>query len=452
MNRYQPASRRNLKLVALFAALGSTLAGTVVPALAQGNDMPAPVLAPAPSESVAAVAPSQQQARAAQLLDEAITVASRNHEARPALARGAAALLPKLAGQSRQNLAERWLVQIQNDSVSRGAQLAALSSFFDVASQSGTAQDLEFGRELALDLPDATARACAFIQLSEAAERSGWDQAAEYASLAQRAARQETDPRLKARALAYVATRMATLNPAEREAAVIEASSYARLVTRTGQRDALLAEVVGAAAKFDIGLAQRVSGGIENENFKNLATARIAVAQTQAGFAVKKPDADRVAQIVQGVPRYDSSFIPVLLQLPATPEVFEALGKSLPMIYPNAPLAVEPSTLERVWNFAAKAEPSVYRDQLQSRLARLMVLHDLWRGREWGRQLAWEGGRNQIARFVDETVKARESSLQTEALRAKAQVDVNSAILSTRSQWPSERVEGLLLIAGQVLS
>ncbi len=450
MNRHKPASRRNLKLAALFAALGSTLAGAVVPALAQGNDMPAPVLAPAPAGATASA--SAQQTRAAQLIEEAIVVASRNNEARPALARGAAALLPKLSGQTRQDLSQRWLVQIQNDSVSRGAQLAALSTFFDVASQSGTAEDLEFGRDLALGLPDATARASAFIQLSEAAERSGWEQAAEYASLAQRAARQETNPRLRARALAYVATRMAVLNPAEREAAVIEASSYARLVTRTGQRDALLAEVVGAAAKFDIGLAQRVSGGIENENFKNLATARIAVAQTQAGFAVKKPDADRIAQIVQGVPRYDSSFIPVLLQLPATPEVFEALGKSLPMIYPNAPLAVEPNTLERVWNFAAKAEPSVYRDQLQSRVARLMVLHDLWRGREWGRQLAWEGGRNQIARFVDETVKARESNLQTETLRAKAQVDVNSAVLSTRSQWPSERVEGLLLIAGQVLS
>ena len=42
MNRYLPASRRNLKLAALFAALGTTLAGTTVPVLAQSNDMPAP--------------------------------------------------------------------------------------------------------------------------------------------------------------------------------------------------------------------------------------------------------------------------------------------------------------------------------------------------------------------------------------------------------------------------
>ena len=47
---------------------------------------------------------------------------------------------------------------------------------------------------------------------------------------------------------------------------------------------------MGAAAKFDIGLAQRISADIQDEDLKNLATARIAVAQTQATFAVRKPD------------------------------------------------------------------------------------------------------------------------------------------------------------------
>lgn len=452
MNSRSSTSHRNRKLALFLAIGGSTFAGITTPILAQ-QAIPVPVPqeidAPAPSSDAAATRPQHEQA--AQLIDEAITVARRHPQARPALARGAAALLPKLAPDAREEQTARWLDTISNNSVSRGARLAALSSFFGVLSRGGNAEDLAYGRELALTLPDATARASAFVQLSEAASKTSWDQAAELARLAQRAARQETNPRLRARALAYVAARMAVIDPAERTNAVVEASTYARRVTRSGQRDVLLAEVVGAAAKFDIGLAQRVATGIENENYEKLATARIAVAQIQSGFAVKKPDAGRIAEIVQGVPRYDTSFIPVLLQLPPSPEVFEALGDALPIIYPNAPLAIEPNTLERVWNFAEAAEESVYRDQLLSRVARLMVLHDLWRGREWGRQLPWEGGRNQIARFVDETIKARESRLHSDQLRTQTLANVNDAILATRRFAPSERVEGLLLIAGQLL-
>jgi hypothetical protein len=432
-------------------AAGST-PGLTSLAFAQEN-LPAPVDAPAPAaRTEAAPAPTDpEKERAARLIDEALTVAYRNPEARPALARGAAALLPQLQGRTREGLTNRWIALISTNAVSRGLRLAAMSSFFDAVSQSNNPDDWAFGRDVALALPDATARAGALIQLSEAAQKTSWDQAAEWAHLAQRAARQETDQRLRARAQAYVATRMATLDPTARYDAVVEASTQAHRVERTGQRDALLAEVVGAAAKFDIGLAQRIAEGIENQNLKNLALARIAVAQAQVGLAVQKPDADRIAKIVNGVPRYDTSFIPVLLQLPPSPEVFEALGKSLPMIYPDAPLAVEPGTLERIWNFTAKAEPSVFRDQLQSRVARLMVLHDLWRGREWGRQLAWKGGQDQIARFVDETVKARESYLQTETLRTQTMDNINSAILITRRLVPAERVEGLLLIAGKIL-
>lgn len=454
MNSRSSTSHRNRKLALFLAVGGTAFTGVSAPLLAQqAIPVPVPLEKDAPAattDAAATVRPRHEQA--AQLIDEAITVARRNPTARPALARGAAALLPKLDPGAREEQSTRWLDTISNSSVSRGAQLAALSSFFGVLSRNGGAEDLAFGRELALTLPDATARTGAFIQLSEAASKTSWDQASELARLAQRAARQETNPRLRARALAYVAARMAVIDPAERTAAVVEASTYARRVTRSGQRDVLLAEVVGAAAKFDIGLAQRVATGIENENFKNLATARIAVAQLQSGFAVKKPDADRIAEIVQGVPRYDTSFIPVLLQLPPSPAVFEALGDALPMIYPDAPLAIEANTLERVWNYAESAEEDVYRDQLLSRVARLMVLHDLWHGREWGRQLPWEGGRNQIARFVDETVKARESRLHSEQLREQTLANVNDAILSTRQFRPSERVEGLLLIAGQLLA
>lgn len=450
MNRLSSASHRTAKLAALLAVVtGAALPVLHIPALAQeeGND-------PAVTETDTGLpaASDAQKVRAAALIDEAITVAGRNPEARTALARGAAALLPRLEGRSRQGAVNRWLPLVNSSAVPREVRLSAYSAFFDIATRSNAPDDLGFARDVALMVPDAAARAGAFVRLSEAAEKTNWDQAAEYGALAQRAARQEPDLTLRARALAYIATRLASLNPGTREAAVVEASSQARQIQSAPLRDALLAEIVGAASKFDIGLAQRIATGIENDNYKNLATARIAVAQTQATFAVKKPDADRIATIVNGVPRYDSSFIPVLLQLPPSPEVFQALGNALPAIYPGAPRSIDASTLERVWDFTKDAEPSVYRDQLQSRVARLMVLHDLWRGREWGQQLAWEGGRNQIAEFVNATIRSRESQLQSERLRSRTVANLNSAILSTRGLPATERVEGLLLIAGQVLS
>lgn len=464
MNPHLSASHRVAKSAALLAVVAGAAAwpGLSTPVRAQDDPDEPVVSAPAPTgnvrtntagaESGLPAASDAQKQRAAALISEAITVAGRNPEAPPALARGAAALLPQLEGSTRQGLVNRWLPLVTSSAVSREVRLSAMSAFFDVATRSNASDDLVFARDVALMLPDAAARAGAFVRLSEAAEKTNWNQAAEFGALAQRAARQETDAPLRARSLAYISTRLASLNPATREAAVIEASTHVRAIQSTPMRDALLAEVVGAASKFDISLAQRIAGGIQDENYKNLATARIAVAQTQASFAVRKPDAARVATIVNGVQRYDSSFIPVLLQLPATPEVLQALGNALPVIYPGAPRAIDASTLERVWNFSKDAEPSVYRDQLQSRTARLMVLHDLWRGREWGQQLAWEGGRNQIAAFVNSTIYARESQLQSERLRTRTLANLNSAILSTRNLAPSERVEGLLLIAGQVLN
>jgi hypothetical protein len=209
---------------------------------------------------------------------------------------------------------------------------------------------------------------------------------------------------------------------------------------------------VGSAAKFDIALAQRIAASIETADLKTVADARVTLAQATATMAVKKEDPERVATIVKSVTRYDTSFIPILLQLPATPEVFQALGDALPPIYPGATPAVDASTLENIWAYSEKAEPSVYRDQLQSRTARLMALHDLWRGREWGQKLAWEGGRNQIAEFVQATIRARESQLNAEPLHALTESDTNRAILQARALAPSEHVEALLLIAGQVLA
>jgi hypothetical protein len=77
----------------------------------------------------------------------------------------------------------------------------------------------------------------------------------------------------------------------------------------------------------------------------------------------------------------------------------KALSDALPVIYPTARPAIDSTLLERMWRYSLRApEASPQRDELQSRLARIMVLHDLWRGRDWGKQLAWKGGRFKSAR------------------------------------------------------
>ena len=317
MNRHLSASHRVAKLAALLAVVTAASWPIVsTPAWAQDEDLDAPAgavpAAPADDDDMAAgedtettkttdtdttgtetsdsesgdteavselpASSDEQKQRAAALVDEAITVASRNPEARLALVRGAAALLPQLEGSTRQGLVNRWLPLVTSSAVPREVRLSAMSAFFDVATRSNAPDDLIFARDVALMLPDAAARAGAFLRLSEAAEKTNWEQAAEFGAFAQRAARQEPDLTLRARSMAFIATRLASLNPETREAAVIEASSQARLIQSSSLRDALLAEIVGAASKFDIGMAQRIAGGIENENYKNLATARIAEA------------------------------------------------------------------------------------------------------------------------------------------------------------------------------
>jgi hypothetical protein len=451
--------RKLLCRALLIGALANVVAAPATFAADAAVSIPAPATTAttattddATGENLELAGPKKQQA--ASLIEEAIGIGYRNREARTALARGGASLLPRLQGRNRAGLTNRWAEQVSTSAVPRSAQLSAFAAFFDaVGKGNASAADIEYARAVAMMLPDPLARAGAFVRLSEAVERRNWDMAAQFGMFAQRAARQESDPVLRARMLTYVANRLASLNPETRAAAVVEASSQARMVTDNATvRESLLASLAGSAAKFDIPLAQRIAASLSNEDMKNLATARIAVAQTQSSFAVKKPDPDRVAAIVKGVSRYDTSFIPVLLQLPATPEVFQALGDALPPIYPTSSPAVDASTLERIWAFTEKAEPSVYRDQLQSRAARLMVLLDLWRGRDWGQKLAWEGGRTQIANFVEATLHARESQLEAEPLRALADKDVNKAITQARRLESTERVEALLLIAGQLLA
>lgn len=397
--------------------------------------------------SSAAARPTDERLnQAAGLIAEAITLGERNLDARNVVVRNASALLPRLSPVARDALTERWMRLAMSASVPRTRRLSAFSAFFDVAAR----EDLEYSRALALTVPDAAARAGAFLDLSEVAEKSNWTRANEFVNLAQRAARQENDLTLRARALTFVSHRLASLNPETREAAVIEASSQVRMIQTPRVRDYLMAEVVGAAAKFDLALARRIAAGIGANELRNLANARINISEISQS-TLTASQSDRIAALAKAAAPYDVRAIPVLIQLPPQSDVLRALSEALPQIYPTARPAIEANLLERMWEYAATAEPSVYRDQLQSRLARLMVLEDLWRGRSWGKQLAWKGGRVQVGAFLKQVMDARRSALRAAPLQDVALRNVNRAILEARTLAPAARAEALLLIAGQIL-
>jgi len=411
----------------------------VVPAMAQ---LPA-----ASSGQVAESAGTDAQQKAANLVSEALKVAQQNRSAKTVAVHDAAALLPFLAGNQRRVLTGRWVQLAGSADVARQNRLNSYSSFFDVASR----HDTSYANDVALKVPDAAARAGAFVDLSQATENSDWYQANQYAELSRRAARQEKDVNLRAKALTFIAYHEASLNPATRRDAVEEASAQVHQLQSSDRRDALLADLVGAAAKFDLSLAKQIAGGIGDSNSQKLAQARINLAEISQ-TTVQKKDVERVADLAKAAAPYDLRAVPYLLQLPPTPEIFQILGDALPPIYPGAKPAIDPSLLQRMWDYAKDAPQDVYRDQLQSRLARLMVLFDLWRGKEWGDQLAWDGGKQQVARFVQEVTSARQLQLQSEPLRQLAQKDPNKAIARARNMNPKDRVAALLLIAGQILS
>ena len=218
------------------------------------------------------------------------------------------------------------------------------------------------------------------------------------------------------------------------------------------ERDYLLAETVGAASLIDLPLAQRIAGTIDDPQLKGLATARINIAEaSQTTLSVAS--ADRIAALAKAAARYDVRAIPILIQLPAQPDVLKSLSDALPPIYPTARPAIAPELLERMWTYSTTAtEPSASRDELQSRLARLMVLHDLWRGRDWGKQLAWKGGRIQVGAFLKDVLMSRRSQVRAMPLQDVAKRNVDAAIAQARGiSNPAGRAEALLLIAGQLL-
>jgi hypothetical protein len=230
--------------------------------------------------------------QATALVERAMIIAENNAGARLALARGAGAILPRLAPSNREALTLRWIRILESPNsanvVPRAIRLDAYSSFFDVASRA----DTDFARRIALQLPDAAARAGAFIDISEATERANYPAALEAARMAQQAARQESAVRERARALTYVAYRMVNLDALESDAAIVEASSQVRLITTPGARDYLLAEVGGAASRNDLPLARRIAGSISDPDLKNLATARISITEaSQSTFVGPKRSA-----------------------------------------------------------------------------------------------------------------------------------------------------------------
>ncbi len=410
-----------------------------MPAMAQ--------LPPASTSTVAESVGSAAQQKAANLIGEAFGVASRNSGTSSVAVHDAAALLPFLAGSRRRTLTQSWIKLASSATLLRQQRLNGYASFFDVAAR----HDGAFANDVALQVPDAAARAGAFVNLSQATTNTDWYQANQYAELARRAARQEPDLALRAKALTFIAYHEASFNPATRRDALMEASSTVREIQDPTRRDALLADLVGAAAKFDLELAKKMAGDINDPQSQKLANARINLAEISQ-TTVKQKDTERMTELAKAAAPYDMRAVPYLLQVPSSPETFQILGDSLPPIYPGAKPAIDPSLLQQMWDYAKDAPQDVYRDQLQSRLARLMVLFDLWRGKEWGDQLAWDGGKQQVARFVQQVVAARQMQLQSEPLRKLAEKDSNAAVAQARNMAPRDRVAALLLIAGQILS
>ncbi|MDF2441733.1 MAG: hypothetical protein JWN98_2717 [Abditibacteriota bacterium] len=395
---------------------------------------------------------SERAAQAASLIGEALTLAERESNqgfsrTRLNVVRGAASLLPVLGGNTRNALTQRWLRLAMAGGVPREMRLMAMADFFDAAAR----RDPQFGRRIAGALPDNAARAGAFLSLSERLERRDYNTAVDFALRARSAARAESNPLLRARALTFVAHRLAVMSPDLREEAVTEASSNVRLLTANRERDYLMAEVVGAAAKFDIPTARRIANDIGDEGLKGLAQARINLSEISQ-VSLTSSNTDRIASLAKASARYDVRAVPILIQLPPQSDVLRALSDALPAIYPTAEPAIEVSLLERMWTYSNTAEASVHKDQLQSRLARLMTLHDVWRGRSWGKQLAWRGGRVQVGAFLTDVLQARRSRLGAEGLQDLASRNINRAITETRTLTPSARAEALLLLAGQILS
>ncbi len=431
-----PLNHINRSIVSVPVVAVALSLGVALPVLAQ-TDLP-----PAPAPSTV----SKGNLSAASLVKEALDIAGRVQGARPVVVRGAAGLLPRLPKADRDALTAHWLRYATSPTVARGARGDALAAFFDVAARA----DANYAEKIALQAPDAAARSGGLLQVSRAVSRMDWQRADDLLGSALRAAHEEPDALLRARALVFGAYRASELNPARVEETLKDAQRQVDALPNGKEKDYLLLELSGAAAQYDLPNARKLVGRIEDKDLKTLATARVGLSEISQ-TSLRESTTDRVRALATAAAPYDSRALPTLLQLPTEPDVLKAVSQTLPPIYPSAHPAIDASQLETLWDYSQKAPEGVYRDELQSRLARLMVLSDLWRGRDWGKQLAWKGGRVQVGAFLKQVLEARQSQLHAGALQDTAKTDADAAYAQTKKLAPAARAEALLLLAGQVL-
>ena len=429
---------RSALLMLAFASTAASVAHAQLPPLP-----PAPVGAPLPE------APNVDQA--AFLINEAFSIAGRTGAARPVAVKTAASLLARLPESSgnlgREQLTQRWFGFAASADVSRAVRSDAYASFFDAASRA----DADYALRWAKTVKDDAARAGALISVSRALPDAQWSRADMLAADAARAARQENDPLRRARALVYVADRMTEFSPARAQDSIAEARREIAVLNDASDRDNLTAELIPAVARYDVNLARTLVNGIGDPDLKNLAGARVNLAEASLSTVTTRTK-DRVQLLATAAAPYDNRALPFLQQLPPEPSVLKAISETLPPVYASARPAIDVARLEALWEYSQSAPAGVYRDQLQSRLARLMVMQDLWRGRDWGKQLAWKGGRIQVGAFLKDVLAYRSSQLNAGPLQDVAQGNVTAALSQARTLGPVARTEALLLLAGQILA
>jgi len=392
--------------------------------------------------------------QAAFLVNEALNTALKYPAARPIAVKTAASLLPRLPisdteDPNRDKLTRHWLQLANSKAVTRPQRLDAFEAFFDNAVNT----DPNWASDRAGDITDDAGRAAAYMRLSQALEPKDWTLGEKNARLAQAAAQAEADPTLKATELVFVAYRLVVLGAADQDVALSDARTaiHAIPVSSTNHdRDFLLSELVGAAAKYDLPTARDIDAEIQDPDLKKLADARINIAEISQSTLTGRAN-ERVAALATAAAPYDSSARPILLLLPPQPEVLQAIAETLPPIFPGERPNISVTELDHVWEYTQTAPDGAYKDQLQSRCARLMILHDLWRGRDWGKQLSWKGGRIQVGAFLKAELDARQSKLRAGALEEVAKENASRAYVEAYGLPPVERTEALLLLAGQIL-
>jgi len=438
MPMIQPNSRFLPLALSLLSASAAFAQTDLPPAAAPSSSLPV-----APSEGSAVLG---DKLSASSLVSEALAIANKNPSARVVVTRTAAALLPRLPSESRGPLSARWLQIARSSDVPASIRSDAFAAFFDGAAKS----DPDFATQFARQTPGGAARAGGLLRISRRFDQTDWPRADALLGEAIADAMNEPQSLPRAQALISAAYRASELNPARQSDTLEAAFQSVNLVSYAPEHDALLCELAGAAARFDLGRARRLASEIKDPALKNLAAAHIGlveISQTSLG----KSTQDRVQALATAAAPYDVRALPVLMQLPAQPDVLKAIAQTLPPIYPTARPTIDASQLETLWDYTSKAPEGVYRDQLQSRLARLMVTKDLWRGRDWGKQLGWKGGRVQVGAFLKDVLNARQSQLGAAQLQDTAQKDVAVAYKQTQKLPPAARAEALLLLAGQVL-